>query len=414
MSKISSFPPPESAEPLGGAPLDPKADRAPGRRAPEPTPPPAAPVAAAATATPAPARKRGARRMFLLVGVPLIVAAGGLYFWLGGGRYVSTDNSYIGADKVMITPQVSGTVAAVNVVEGQHVNVGDKLFAIDPEPYRNALSLAKARVEAARLQYENAKANIKADDEQIAMSLEAVKVRQADYDRKTKLVASHISTQVDVETSQAALIQARQILAFVQQQENSSRVQLGGSPDAPLDQYPPYVEASAQVADAERNLRNTVINAPIAGVATQTTQIQMGRFIMAGSPIFAVISDKGLWVDSNPKESDLTYVVPGQKTTFTVDTYPDKVFHGHVGSIAPGTGAQFAILPPQNASGNWVKVVQRIPLRIAIDPDQDTTGLRAGMSATISIDTGRVRSLSGIVGDLKALVGLDNATAAAP
>jgi membrane fusion protein (multidrug efflux system) len=414
MSKISSFPPPESAEPLGETPLDPKADaRAPARRAPEPTPPPVAPVVVAApTATPA--KKRSFRRMFLLVGVPLIVAAGGLYFWLGGGRYVSTDNSYIGADKVMITPQVLGTVAAVNVVEGQHVKVGDKLFEIDPEPYRNALTLAKARVEAARLQYENAKANITADDEQIAMSREAVRVRQADYDRKTTLVASHISTQVDVETSQAALIQARQILAFVQQLENSARVQLGGSPDAPLDEYPPYVEAKAQVADAERNLRNTVINAPIAGVATQVTQIQLGRFIMAGSPIFAVISDKGMWVDSNPKESDLTYVVPGQKTTFTVDTYPDKVFHGRVGSIAPGTGAQFAILPPQNASGNWVKVVQRIPLRIEIDPDQDTTGLRAGMSTTISIDTGRVRSLSGIVGDLKALVGLDKAKAATP
>jgi membrane fusion protein (multidrug efflux system) len=338
--------------------------------------------------------------LILLVGLPIAALALGGYWWLAGGRYVATDNAYIGADKVMITPQVTGAVLRVSVVEGQRVNVGDKLFEIDPAPYRIALTLAKGRLQAAKDEYDNLRVSYQADDDQIRMGQEAVKVRQADYDRKNALLSQRAGTAVDVDTSLAALIQARQILAFVQQQQTTARIKLGGGLDAPLDAFPDYVQAKAQVEDAERNLGNTNVVAPIAGVATQVPQIQLGRVVAVGAPVFAVVADKGLWVDVNPKESDLTYVHTGLPATISVDTFPDRVWRGKVGAIAPGTGAQFAILPPQNASGNWVKVVQRVPLRVEIDPDQDTSGLRAGMSAYVTIDTGRVRTLKSVLADL--------------
>jgi membrane fusion protein (multidrug efflux system) len=374
---------------------------------PEPAPivaPPAAPQPIAPR-SPAPAnkprRRGGGLRFVLLVLAPVAALALGGYWWLGSGRYVTTDNAYVGAEKVLITPQVSGAILHVDVIEGQRVKAGDKLFEIDPAPFRIALALAKARLEAAKDEYENLKISYKADEDQIKMGEDAVKVRQTDFDRKSALLAQRAGTAVDADTSAAALIQAKQILAFVQQQLTSARIKLGGGLDAPLESFPDYAQAKAQVEDAERNLANASVVAPIAGVATQVTQIQLGRFMMAGGPIFAIIADRGLWIDANPKESDLTYVHTGLPATVTVDTFPDRSWRGKVGAIAPGTGAQFAILPPQNASGNWVKVVQRIPLRVEIDPDQDTSDLRAGMSAYISIDTGRVRTLKSVLADLE-------------
>lgn len=364
--------------------------------------PPAAPQ------PPAPTRqaggkagRRGSSRLILLVVLPLIALVAGGYWWMTGGRYVTTDNAYVGAEKVMITPQVSGAILRVDVVEGQHVKVGDKLFEIDPSPYQSALALAQGRLAAARIEYENLQVSYKSDQDQARMGAETVKVRQADYDRKSALLSQRAGTAVDLDTSSAALLQAKEILAFVQQQETSSLIKLGGSAEAPLEKFPDYIQAKAGLEDAERNLRNTIVVAPIAGVATQVPQIQLGRTVAAGSPVFAVVADRGLWVDGNPKESDLTYVHSGLPATVTVDTFPERSWRGKVGAIAPGTGSQFAILPAQNASGNWVKVVQRVPLRIEFDPDQDTSGLRAGMSAYISIDTGRKRTLSGVLTNLK-------------
>jgi membrane fusion protein (multidrug efflux system) len=371
--------------------------------APVVAPPPAPSQPAAAPAPIVKPRRRGGRRFVLLVLLPAVVVAGGFYWWLGSGRYVTTDNAYVGADKVLITPQVSGAILHIDVVEGQHVEVGDKLFQIDPAPYRIALALAKGRLEAAKVAYQNLRISYQSNEDQIKMGADAVKVRQSDYDRKSALLTQRAGTAVDADTAAAALIQAKQILAFVEQQQSSALVKLGGAFDAPLENFPDYMQAKAQVEDAERNLSNASIVAPIAGVATQVTQIQLGRVAMMGTPIFAIIADRGLWVDANPKESDLTYVHTGLPATITVDTFPDRSWRGKVGAIAPGTGAQFAILPPQNASGNWVKVVQRVPLRVEFDADQDIRELRAGMSAYISIDTGRVRTLKSVLADLEGL-----------
>jgi membrane fusion protein (multidrug efflux system) len=336
--------------------------------------------------------------------LPAAALAIGLAFWLSGGRYVSTDNAYIGADKVLITPQVTGPIVAVHVREGQRVAVGDPLFDIDPEPYRIALELAQGRLAAAQVEFTNLRSSYASNEAQIKMGQQAVDLRQADYDRKAALVRSHAGTELELDTSNAALVQAKQILEFSRWWQESTIVKLGGGPDVSIESFPDYVQAKAQVEDAERNLKNTKVTAPIAGEATQVDQIELGRVAPAGQPVFAIVAKTGLWVDANPKEGDLTYVRVGERASVTVDTFPGVEWRGHVSSIAPGTGAQFAILPPQNASGNWVKVVQRVPLRIAFDRDEDISNLRAGMSAIVSIDTGRTRSLAGLANDVVAWV----------
>jgi membrane fusion protein, multidrug efflux system len=374
--------------------------------APVPASKPAAPPPQPQPAGPPPTpmvikrRRTGGTRFVLIVVVPLIALALGFAWWLNGGRYVTTDNSYVGADKVLITPQVTGPVVAVHVIEGQKVKTGDPLFDIDPEPYKIALALAQGRLDAAKVAFANLRSSYVSNQDQIKMGEDAVQVRQADFDRKNQLALRGAGTNVDRDTSMAALIQARQILEFVRNQQATTMVKLGGSLDASIDTFPDYIQAKAGVEEAERNLRNTKVLAPIDGVATQVAQIELGRVAPAGQPVFAVVADKGLWVDANPKESDMTYVRAGQPATVTVDAFPDRVWSGTICSIAPGTGAQFSILPPQNASGNWVKVVQRVPLRFCFGPDEDTSNLRAGMSAYLSIDTGRVRTLRGVLSDL--------------
>jgi membrane fusion protein (multidrug efflux system) len=279
------------------------------------------------------------------------------------------------------------------VREGQRVEAGAPLFDLDSAPYQTALTLAQGRVAAAKVEFANLQASYVTNENQIAMGQKAVDLRQNDYNRKLDLVSSHSGTRADLDTSQAALVQAQQILEFVRSQQESTKIKLGGGPEATIDAFPDYIQAKAGLDDAERNLARTHIVAPISGVATQVDQIELGRVAPAGQAVFAIVEDRGLWVDANPKESDLTYVHAGQPASVTIDTFPGREFKGRVCSIAPGTGSQFSILPAQNASGNWVKVVQRVPLRFCFDADENTIGLRAGMSANVSIDTGRSRSL---------------------
>ncbi len=371
-------------------------------RAPAPAPQAPPPLAPPAAETPIVVkRKRGPGRFVMLVVIPLIALALGFGWWLSSGRYVSTDNAYVGADKSLITPQVTGAIVAVHVVEGQKVKVGDPLFDIDPKPYEIALALARGKLEAAKVEFANLQTTYVSNVDQIKMGEDAVRVRQSDFDRKNALAISHAGTAVDRDTSMAQLIQAKQLLELVKSQQATVKVKLGGGPDTTIDQFPDYMQANAAVDDAERNLRNTRVLAPIDGVATQVSQIELGRVAAAGQPVFAIVSNTGLWVDANPKESDLTYVRVGLSARVSVDTFPGREWKGTVCSIAPGTGAQFAILPAQNATGNWVKVVQRVPLRFCFDPKEDTTGLRAGMSAYVTIDTGRTRTLAGALEGLK-------------
>ncbi len=309
------------------------------------------------------ASMRRNRRPLLLVVLPLIALVAGLTFYLSGGRYVTTDDAYVGAQKVLITPEVSGKIDRVTVKEGQHVKTGDLLFEIDPEPFRFAVQQAEAKLNDATIEYNTLKANLINYAKTAALSQESVNVKQRDVDRKTSLVKSNAGSQLDLDNSLIALVQAQGVNQVLQQQIGNTRNKLLGDPDLPLEKFPTYAQAKAALADAQRNLANTELRAPIDGIATQVDNIQLGRFVAAGTPVFSVVDLDNPWVDANPKESDFTYVAVGQPVDLSINSFPDHVFRGTVGSLSPGTGATFAILPPQNASGNFVKVVQRIPVR---------------------------------------------------
>jgi membrane fusion protein, multidrug efflux system len=337
-------------------------------------------------------------RFVLLVAIPVLVGAVGLGFYLLSGRYVATDNAYVGAQKVLITPEVSGKVVRIAVVEGQSLKPGDELLAIDAVPYRFAAQEAEAKLVRVQSDFAALKASLASLTTQADLSRQSLAAAQADLDRKAQLLDSRISTPSDLDKSRVAVIAAKTQLELLEQQARLLRIQLLGNPNLSIEKYPQFVEASVALDRAKRDLASTVLRAPIAGVATQVASIQMGRFLAAGTPVFSVISSENVWIDANPKETDLTHVHRGQPVTITVDAFPDKQWAGTVGAISPGTGAQFAILPPQNAAGNWIKIVQRVPMRVEFAPGQDLRRLRAGMSATVEIDTGRRGRLARFLG----------------
>jgi membrane fusion protein (multidrug efflux system) len=348
------------------------------------------------------------RRTLLLVVLPIVAVIAGLAFYLSGGRYVTTDDAYVGAQKVLITPDISGKIEKVVVREGQFVNKGDELFEIDPIPFRLAVDQAKATLAQAKTSYDNFGANIKIYGQMADLMQQSIDLKQKDVDRKSTLAKSNFGSQLDLDNASTAVVTARAEAAFVQQQLSNAKTQLLGDANLPLEQFPPYYQAKAVLTQAERNLDHTVMRAPMSGIATQVDQIQLGRFVMAGTPVFSVIDIAQPWVDANLKESDFTHIAVGQQVDIDVDAFPDHAFKGTIGSLSPGTGAQFAILPPQNATGNFVKVVQRVPVRIYFDKDDRyVQKLKAGMSAYTTIDTHHRRSLAALLGLTPAVANQD-------
>jgi membrane fusion protein (multidrug efflux system) len=341
---------------------------------------------------------RARLRMILLVVLPAAALVVGLGFYLAGGRYISTDNAYVGAQKVLITPDISGKLSRVMVREGEHVTAGDALFEIDPVPYRLALQGAQSKLDTVRTQFASLKSNYDSLKKLVDVGQQGVEIKQRDVERKTALFASRAGSPMDLDTAKSALLTAELQLQLGRQQLATTLNQLLGNPDLAIEAFPPYQQAKAVLDQAQRDFDHTVVKAPIDGTATQVDNIQLGRYVTAGMPVFSVIDDAAPWVDANPKETDITWLRTGQKVDINVDSFPDRTFHGTVQSVSPGTGAQFAILPPQNANGNWVKVVQRVPVRIVFDPGQDVSLLRAGMSVIVDIDTGRRRTFASLLG----------------
>src|SRR6516164_2740952 len=268
------------------------------------------------------AAMRRYRRFLLLVVLPTAAAIGGLVFYLNGGRYVTTDDAYVGAQKVLITPDISGKIDNVVVKEGQHVNEGDVLFTIDSEPFRLAVDQTKAQLEQAKTTYDNLVANVKIYGQMLDLAQQGVELKQRDVDRKQQLVNQKVGSQLDLDNSANGLVTAGAQMQFVKQQLSNAKAQLLGNPDLPMEQFPPYAQAKAQLDMAQRNLDHTVLRAPMPGIATQVEQIQLGRFVAAGTPVFSVIDVDQPWVDANPKESDFTYVAVGQPATLEVDAFP--------------------------------------------------------------------------------------------
>jgi membrane fusion protein, multidrug efflux system len=340
---------------------------------------------------------RGRLRMILLILVPLIAAIIGGVIYLGTGRYISTDNAYVGLRKVLITPDISGKIDRVLVREGQHVKAGDELFEIDPAPFSIARAQAQAKLSSVRTDFTNLKSDLKSYTELSRLAEENAQLKRLDVDRKKTLVTNRTGSEVDYENAVSTQVTAELQAKLAARSKDQAFNQLLGNPDLPIEQFPAYQQAKAALDQAQRDLDHTMLRAPIEGTATQVDNIQLGRFVTAGMPVFSVVDDTAPWVDANPKETDITNLRIGQRATVEVDTFPDHTFTGTVVAVSPGTGSQFAILPAQNASGNWVKVVQRVPVRIQLDRDPENSQLRAGMSANVEIDTGKEHAWFGAV-----------------
>jgi membrane fusion protein (multidrug efflux system) len=341
---------------------------------------------------PQPPRRRWVRWV-LFVLLPLALIAGG-YWYVTGGSVMSTDDAYVEADKVGISTDVSGIVKEVDVSNNQHVDDGQVLFRLDDLPFRLALERADAQVGIVRNDLDALKANYRDVQAQIKQAQDDVEYYDREFHRQQDLAAKFIASQQTFDTARRNLQNAQQKLASLNQQLAAIAANLNGDPDIPVEQHPRYLNAMAQRNEAARQLDHTVVKAPFAGIATNVPAIAPGKYLQASVTAFYLVAADYVWVDSNPKETQLTNVRPGQPVTVTVDTYPDLEWHGTVESISPAAAQEFALLPAQNTSGNWVKVVQRIPMRVRLDTsDKSRPALRAGMSVEVDVDTGHQRGL---------------------
>ncbi|HXQ51717.1 MAG TPA: HlyD family secretion protein [Stellaceae bacterium] len=330
--------------------------------------------------------RRGWLRRVLMYSVPALLLAGAGYWYLLGGRYAETDDAYVQADTVSISADVAGRVVAVEVADNQPVNVGQVLFRLDDNNYRIALDHAQAMLASARLQIDGLRASYRQKLAEQKQAQDTQAYQQREYDRQQQLFAEHVTSQANLDAARHALDTARQQVASTEQQIANTLAALGGNPDIATADHPLVRQAQAQVDQAKLDLSHTVVAAPLAGTVTNVDKLPIGEYLNAATPAFALVANKA-WIEADFKETDLTHMRPGQKATVDVDTYPDHTFTATVQSIGAGTGSQFSVLPSQNASGNWVKVVQRIPVRLTIeDPDPDRP-LRAGMSVDVSVDT---------------------------
>ena len=355
------------------------------------SPSPTGPAGAAtATAPDTPKKKRGVKRMILMIAVPLVLVAAGGYYWLTGGRYEDTDNAYVQQPKVSLSADVAGTIIAVNVKENQAVKAGDVLFRIDPVPYQIALDQANAALAGARQSVSQLRVAYTTADTKLAADQQTLVIQQRNQARNDDLATKGVATAAAVDQGLLALQQAQSTVDQDQQAVKGALAALGGNVDVKTDDVPAVMQALAAQQAAQRNLAKTTVKAPADGIISQVDSLNVGQFIGMGSTIVSLVESGDTWVAANFKETQLERMKAGEPADVTVDTYPGVVFHGSVDSIGAATGSEFSLIPAQNATGNWVKVVQRVPVRIKVPANADTP-LRTGMSATVTVDTGKTR-----------------------
>lgn len=354
-------------------------------------------VANRVTEAPPPVRSRARRRLLrplLMVGGVIAVAIGALTFWLEGGRSVSIDNAYVRAAKETLSTDINGIVADVPVHEGQFVHKDDVLLRFDPRQFQIALAGAKANLNQVGLQMEA----MKQDYQRMLRDIEAkqaqVQLDQAQFDRRAHLVDRGDVSRSDYDTARFQMLTDQRALESLKTMAQVQLAKLGGHADIDVKETPEYLKAEAQVDEAQRQLDHTVLVAPYNGTVTMVDTVQRGMYLLASTAAFGIVSTDHVWIEANPKETELTWVKPGDSVEVTVDTYPGHVWKGTVESVAPNSGSEFSVLPPQNSSGNWVKVVQRIQVRIGVDRPADAPVLRSGMSVEADIDTGHKRKLA--------------------
>ncbi len=322
----------------------------------------------------------------LLWGGPLVILAVAAALYVKGARFVSTEDAYVSAARTEISASVSGRVVEMDVHDNQAVHRGDLLFRLDERDFRTALDQARAHLASERLRIAALQATWRQRKAEMDAASETVRYATREMERQTRLASSGVSSQSRLDDARHALAQAQQKLAATQQDKDNVQAALDNHPLRNVDQHPAVAEARATLQQAELNLSYATVRAPGNGTVTRVEQLQPGDYVKAAAPLFALVSDRDVWVEANFKETDLTNVRPGQSSTVTLDIYPGRTFHGHVESLSPGTGSSFALLPPENATGNWVKVVQRLPVRIHIDDPDPSRPLRTGLSATVRVD----------------------------
>lgn len=345
-------------------------------------------------------------RWLLLALGPLVVLVGALVAWTGGGRFVSTDNAYVHAGKVTVATDVSGIVATVAVKESQRVTKGQVLFTLDQEPFRIALDGATANLGTVRNHIATLQATYRQKQAQLAQAETDARFFQTTFERQQDLLKRGVAAQATFDQARRDLDAARERIGVARADAEATLAQLGGKADAPVEQNAAFQAAQAQVDKARRDLDRTTVLAPLDGIVTNVDALQVGEFLPAAQPAFSLVAAGDVSIEANPKESDITYLKEGEPAVVTIDAYPGREWQARVASVAPATGTEFSVLPAQNATGNWVKVVQRVPIRLALVLPPDAPPLRTGMSATVEIDTGHRRSVGDLVEAARSFIGL--------
>jgi membrane fusion protein (multidrug efflux system) len=331
--------------------------------------------------------------VLMLGGIALVIAGAG-YVWVTGGRFISTDDSYVEAAEVNATTDVSGIVSEVMVHEGAPVKTGQVLFRLGERHFQIAVDGAKAKLAETALNF----AAMKEDYERMLKDVDTANAKvaedQSDFGRYAALIHSGGVTRAEYDDAKYKLDADQADLAALQETAKTQLAKLGGDINLPVDQFPDYQNAAANLAEAQRQLDHTVVRAPYDGIVTNVESLQRGQYLTAASPAFGIVSTDDVWVTAQFKETQLTHMRTGQAVTIEVDAYPGDKWTGVVESISPASGSQFSLLPAENSSGNWVKVVQRIPVRVRITSSPEGVSLAAGMSAEVSVDTGHKRHIS--------------------
>ena len=349
-----------------------------------------------------PRRRRNWVRGFLFLLLPVALIGCG-YEYVTGGQTMSTDDAYVEADKVGISTDVSGIVSEVSVTENQAVKAGQVLYRLDDQPFQIAFKRADAAVGMVADTLNSLKSTYRDMQSQIKQAQNDADYYATEYRRENGLLTAHVASQATVDLARRNLQNAQQKLVSLDQQLGGIAANLNGDPSGPVEQNPRYLEAVAQRDEMAREVAHTTVHAPFTGIVTNVPAIAVGKYLPAATTAFDLVATDHVWVTANPKETQLTFVRTGQPVTVTADTYPDASWRGTLTSISPAAAQEFSLLPAQNTSGNWVKVVQRIPVRVQVDTsDHSLPELRAGMSVEIDVDTGHTRGvphfLAGLIG----------------
>jgi membrane fusion protein (multidrug efflux system) len=324
-------------------------------------------------------------RLLLMLSVPLALLVGGFVYWQGLQGKVSTDNAYVQQDMVAVSSEVGGKIVEVMVREDQDVAAGDLLFRIDSEPYELQIAQANAAIASAQANVTALASSADLSGADIAAAREDIAFAQSKFERQKELMARGFTTRADYDAAQHAVAQAEEELGQAQARQTAARAKLAEGPAVP-GRNPQVAVAEAQRASAQLSLRRTEVRAPAAGRVAQADRLQVGQQLLPNLPVLTLVETGTSYVEANFKETDLDEMAVGQRAEIHLDAYPGVTLKGHVTSIGAGTGSEFSVLPAQNATGNWVKVTQRVPVRIAID-EQSPRPLLAGLSAHVTVYT---------------------------